>query len=102
MGDKSSEAMVAEQRVSTKVLRQKLPSVYRMYKLLREDEKIHLPKWKCKGKRPKWVSEKYLTGVLTRLYFSLKQPEVRNPVEPVKSTSKAEIIRYLQGSVDRD
>ncbi len=58
VGDRNNHAMVPEQRISTKVLRQKLPSVYKMYKFLREDEQIYLPKWKGRKRRPKWVSEK--------------------------------------------
>jgi len=61
-----------------------------------------MPKWKGRKRRPKWVSEKYLTGVLTELYDSIKQSEIKNPVGLVKSALKAEIIRYLQGSVNRD
>jgi len=41
-----SNTMVPEQRVSTKILRQKLPSVYEMYKFLREDEKHICPNGK--------------------------------------------------------
>lgn len=92
----TDQRMIAEERVISKLLRERLPTIYDQYKFVTETQNKDLPYWKNSVKRPKWVTEEYLRGVMEDKYFSLTKDQTREPVKVTKEATKGELREYIE------
>jgi len=94
--------MIDEERLSIQMLRQRLPTTWSLYSFLVENQKIFLPPWKNRRKRPKWATAKYLEGILADKFFLIKRDQVRKPGKGGESVSKGELVDFLGALVDKE
>jgi len=90
-----------KQAVSLQFLRQRLPTLWDLYQFLVHSEDIYLPPWREQTKRPIWVTENYLEGVLQKKYYQIKRSQVRKAIPITKRIKKHELLQYLQQEVDK-
>ncbi len=88
--------MIDEKQIDLKILRERLPTVHHQYKFATENLGIYLPKWEIISKRPKWLTEDYLFGVMTEKYFSIPKAQIRKPKKVYKNLTKAELSAILE------
>jgi hypothetical protein len=63
--------MIEETTLDIDILRKKFPDIEAIYKYLVDQENKYMPEWKNPDKRPKWINEEYLRGVMFENYFSI-------------------------------
>lgn len=98
----SDQKMVPETSVLKEELRQRLPTVYHMYKFVRDKLKIELPRWEKVTKRPKWATEQYLLGIIQGRYFALEKSSVKEPVTVKKDKTKGELREILENLAGKE
>ena len=67
-----------------------------IYNFLATEEKLYLPFWKKKSKRPRYITKRYLLDILTKAAFSIQKDQIKEPEEVTKQVSKGELVRFLQ------
>lgn len=92
---KDQNAMIEETTLDIDILRKKFPDIEAIYKYLVDQEKKYMPEWKNPDKRPKWISENYLRGVMFENYFSITEDKIKNPPRPQIKKSKQELVAIL-------
>lgn len=98
----ADQKMIPEESVVSKLLRERLPTVYDQYKFVTEVQNKDLPPWKHSTKRPKWATERYFRGVMEDKYFSLTKDLVKEPVKVIRDKTKGELREILEECSGKD
>lgn len=92
----SDQGMDIEEKVPYSEIRKRLPSVWAIYRFIVDKQKVYLPEWKYKFKKPKWATEKYLKDVMLKNNFALDKNKKKDPEELEIKLTRGELISILE------
>ena len=97
----SDQTMEIEEKIPYTEIRKRLPTIWDQYRFVVDKQKIYLPKWKTRDKKPKWATEKYLVNVMLKKNFGLDLKNLKKPEEPLAGLTKGEMINILEQLVNK-